>query len=161
MVLVVRELRPRCSSVRHVDRARLGSLPGRVRRLSVIEVFSAVPPVQRLSDHKLSGVRIGAHVQPMIDLAPVVYALCNGRPRSPLSTQPITISTPVSLRLPSRRSGIPSQSSPQNRLTRFCENDRFIQSDFGSTERLSHTANPKHECELNQQHETERDTSKC
>jgi hypothetical protein len=78
-----------------------------------------------------------------------------------VSTQPITISTPVSLRLPSRRSGIPSQSSPQNRLTRFCENDRFIQSDFGSTERLSHTANPKHECELNQQHETERDTSKC
>jgi len=36
-----------------------------------------------------------------------------------VSTQPITISTPVIFRLPSTRSGIPSQSNPQNRFKRL------------------------------------------
>ena len=31
----------------------------------------------------MARVRIVAYVQPIIDLAPVVYALCNGRPRGP------------------------------------------------------------------------------
>ena len=83
------------------------------------ELVSPIPSVQWFSKYKLSTVGVVAKVKPVVHFTPILRAFSNRCSRFPRIDTPDHNIHPIQFSVGSSRSGIPSQSRPQNRFNRL------------------------------------------
>jgi len=109
-----------------------------------------VPSIQWFSQHKLTAVRIVAEVQPVIDFAPILCALCNGRARlaSVDTADHDVYAIESAFRIQPLWNTLPIQTPEE--IQPVGENHRFIETNLRLTERLAYAVRRRDDIRIEQ-----------